>query len=60
MHINKHQSLEIWRVSSCSLRIRLWECSQHRLVGNSEPFNVSTVQRFNVAKPLVLIREISV
>jgi hypothetical protein len=53
MRLNEHQSLKIWRVSCRLLRIRLWERSQHPLVGNSGPFNLSTVQRFNVAKPLV-------
>ena len=49
----RHELHELSRISAASF-------PQHRLVGNSGLFNVSTVQRVNVAKPLVLIREISV
>ncbi len=44
--LTRHELHELSRISAASF-------FQHRLVGNSGTFNVSTVQRFNVAKPLV-------
>jgi hypothetical protein len=49
----RHELHELSRISAANF-------SQHRVVENSQPFNVSTLQRFNLAKPFVGISEISV